>query len=248
MDHRIVNALRSVRDQSYPWGRIATLVVDYGSDEPAARRLSEVCARLGADVVRVDTTGPWSRGRCLNVGLRRVTTRYVMTSDADVVLSRHYLADAVALIRSDPLAIACSAMLDLPEASVDAMSRAAREEGPLDLEALRPLCEPRHGWETHPSIAVTHTGFHRAVRGYDEFYEGWGREDDDLMRRFTTLGLHPTGVRQRSFYLHQWHPKYEGLEDAERKRVVARNDAYFFRTRTILRNDDGWGRGPAEAS
>jgi predicted glycosyltransferase involved in capsule biosynthesis len=247
-DHRLVNALESIRAQRYPWGRVTTLVVDYGSHDASARELVEVCSRLGADLLRVDGTRTWSRARCLNIGLRAVRTKYVMTSDADVVLSPHYLADAVSAMRADPLAVVCSAMRDLPAESVQPTTRAAEAGVPLDLDALRPNASPRFGWGLHPSIAVAYAGFHRAIRGYDEVYEGWGREDVDLMRRFTSLGLRPTAIPERSFYLHQWHPKHEGIPAGERKRAIERNDAHFFRTHTILRNDDAWGVPPPEAA
>jgi predicted glycosyltransferase involved in capsule biosynthesis len=241
-DHRIVNALRSLREQVYPWGRVTTLVVDYGSDVSEAKALSEACARHGATLLRVDSGGAWSRGRCLNVGIRHVQTKYLMTSDADIVLSPHYLADAVAAIRGDPLSVVCGAMLDLPEASLDETRRAGRGEATLDLAAWRSRCEPRFGWKFHPSIAVTLTAYYRAIRGYDEFYEGWGREDDDLMSRFGSLGLRPTQIPKRSFYLHQWHSKFEGLGGDVRERVIGRNADYFSRTHTILRNAATWGR------
>ena len=241
-DHRIVNALASVRDQAYPWGKITTLVIDYGSDEADAHQLRDLCSRVGAELLRVENAGAWSRGRCLNVGLRHVTTKYLLTSDADLILSPHYLADAVATVRAHPLSIACSEMLDLPEESVDVTRRSAGGGHALDIAEWKSRCTPRLGWALHPSIAVTFTAFHHAIRGYDEFYEGWGREDDDLMRRFKALGLNPTAVPKRSYYLHQWHPKFEGFADEERAHHIDRNNAYFYEARSILRNDEDWGR------
>ena len=246
-DYRIVNALRSIRNQDYPFGRVTALVVDYGSDASEAQRLREICRAHGAELERVDGVDLWSRSRCLNVGLRRVRTRYVMTSDADLVLSPEYVADAVSVVRADPLSIACSVALDLPEDTVEVM-RAAAERGELpDLRALARRTGVRLDGALHPSIALTHTAFHRAIRGYDEFFEGWGREDDDLMRRFEALGLGRAPVPDRSFYLHQWHPKFEGIPSEDRARLSELNDARYFGTHSILRNDANWGRRPGSA-
>lgn len=242
-DYRIINALRCVQDQRYPWGRVHALVVDYGSEPSQARALEEICERRGASLLRVEEPGIWSRGRCLNVGLRRTTTKFVMTSDADLLLSSHYLADAVATLRARPLSVVCSPMLDLPEESRETLQRIARDEEPLDVDALSPRCPVRKGLKLHPSAGVTFTGFHHAIRGYDEFYEGWGREDDDLMSRLMALGIHMIAAPERSFYLHQWHPKYEGLNAEEQARSVERNTAHLQRSRSIVRNGEDWGRG-----
>ena len=79
------------------------------------------------------------------------------------------------------------------------------------------------------------------IRGYDEHYEVWGSEDNDLMRRFRYLGLRPQTLDSGSFYLHQWHPKFEGVAGGEHAPAIRRNLAYFWRNRSILRNDRDWG-------
>lgn len=238
VDHRLVNALRSIRSQTHPADLIRIVVVDYGSEPVSARRAEGVCDEHRADYVRVDGVGTWSRSRCLNVGLRRADTKLVMTSDADVVLSRRYLSDAVRVLRTSPTSIVCSAMLDLPEESVEILERSARVGDDLRLEAWRQSCRPRKGWDAHPSICLAYTAVYRAVGGLDEYYEGWGAEDDDMMRRFVYLGLRRTTVGAGSFYMHQWHAAAErGRDDA----TTRRNRSYLARSHSIVRNDGDWG-------
>ena len=55
-----------------------------------------------------------------------------------------------------------------------------------------------------------YTTFFKAIRGFDEYYEEWGGEDDDLMRRFEYLGLTTQTPPDQSFYLHQWHADSRG--------------------------------------
>ncbi len=243
-DHRIMNALQSLRHQVYPQGQVHALVVDYGSEAAEADRLGEICRRFDARIVRVEGVAIWSRSRCLNIGLRQTRTKYVMTSDADIILSPSYLADAVATLESRPLSVVCAPMLDLPEASTCAAARAARNGDVLDVEALRAESLARKEMELHPSAGVTFTAYHHAIRGYDEFYEGWGREDDDLVSRLMALGIRMTAIPETSFYLHQWHPKYEGLDPVEQARTLERNTAHIRRSRSIVRNDGNWGRTP----
>jgi hypothetical protein len=157
------------------------------------------------------------------------------------MLSRRYLADAIRSLEASPMSVLCSAMLDLPEESVEVVKDVARPGGQLALDRWRDWCSPRFGSPFHRSVALTYTAFFQLIRGYDEHYEVWGSEDDDLMRRFRYLGLRPQALDSGSFYLHQWHPKFEGVPGGEHSPVIRRNRAYFWRNHSILRNDRDWG-------
>lgn len=243
-DYRLANALRSIRAQVVPGGRARAMVIDYGSVPEHALHTRALCEEFAATYVRLPRTPVWSRARCMNEGLRRVRTPFVMTSDADILLSPGYLKEAVRVLRRRPLSVVCSPMLDLPEASTSETRRAAREREPLPLQRWRARTTPRLGWGHHPSIAVGYTAFYRLVRGYDEFYEGWGEEDLDLLERFERLGLDAVRPGADVFYLHQWHPKHENLEAEERDEAIARNLAYRSSHHSIVRNDGGNVRRP----
>jgi hypothetical protein len=129
-------------------------------------------------------------------------------------------------------------MFDLPEGSTEVIERAATY---IDLERWKERCSPRLGWAFHPSITLTFTAFYQSIRGYDEFYEVWGSEDEDLMRRFRCLGLQPKVLDSGSFYLHQWHPKFEDVPGGKENNQIGRNSAYFRRMHSIVRNDREWG-------
>lgn len=245
-DSRLVNALKSIRAQTHPDHLVRIAVVDYGSEPESAGRTEQLCREFVADYVRVQGDAVWSRSRCLNVGLRRADTKYVMTSDADILLSPSYLADAVSVLREAPLSVVCSPMLDLPEESADVLERASREQQPLQLDAWREWCRPRFGWQMHPSVCVAFAALYRAVRGYDEYYEVWGAEDDDLIRRFSYLGVETRAVGADSFYLHQWHSEVDrrgqGAWNPQTwDEQVERNRAHFAASHSILRNDRHWG-------
>jgi hypothetical protein len=241
VDYRIENALRSVAGQIYPGGEVKTLVVDYGSQAAGRRTLQHLCDRFEAVYVRVEASGIWSRARCLNVGLRLVDTEFAMVSDADILLSPRYVADAVKVLKQDPLSVVCSPMLDLPETLVESVREVALTGAPLPLEAWKEQSVPRLDREMHSSIALTYSRYYRLIRGYDEGYEGWGREDADLMKRFRALGLETRAPSPSSFYLHQWHRKYEGLTEAEHAESLARNSAHYRANHSILRNGPDWG-------
>ena len=240
-DYRIANALRSIREQTYAAELVRVLVVDYGSEPSSQAAIMNLCGQYDVEYLRVDEAPVWSRARCLNIGIRRASTTFLMTSDADVMFSRRYLADAIRALEASPLSVLCSAMLDLPERSVEVMKDAARPGGQLALDTWKDWCSPRFGSPRHFGVALTCTAFFQLIRGYDEHYELWGSEDNDLMRRFRYLGLRPQALDSGSFYLHQWHPKFEGVPGGEHAPVIRRNHAYFRWNHSILRNDRDWG-------
>jgi predicted glycosyltransferase involved in capsule biosynthesis len=191
--------------------------------------------------VRVEHAPIWSRSRCLNIGIRCATTKFLLASDADVILSPRYISHAIAALKASPFSVIGSPMLDLPETSTEFFMRASETGDDLRVEKWRKRCSPRLGWELHPSVVITYTPFFRLIRGYDEYYELWGAEDVDLIRRFTYLGLQPRRHDGESYYLHQWHVKFEGIQDKEHTRQVQRNHAYLAKNHSILRNDGNWG-------
>ena len=239
-DERLTNALRSLRAQRIDSQRLHIVVVDYGSSREQALLTQEICQRQGAVYVEVEAAPVWSRARCMNVGIRRTQTKYLLASDADIVFSPHYVADAMESLRAAPLSVMCSRMFDLPHDSVGTISRAAASAETPRVEEWKALSSPRYDW-IHPSICMTHTACFQLIRGYDEFYEVWGGEDDDLMHRFVNLGLLPRALDSPSFYLHQWHPKFSSLVSGRDSEPVRRNQAYFRSHHSIVRNGPNWG-------
>jgi hypothetical protein len=246
-DYRIRLALRSLREQTHPADQVRILVIDYGSDPTDAAAVAERCDEYGAEYLHVDGVDRWSRGRCLNIGIRRVTTKYLITSDADILFSRTYIANAIEALRAAPFSVICAPMLDLPEDSVGHVRAVADAGSPLRLDEWRRSSAPRNDWATHPSITATFSAYYQMVRGFDEFFELWGSEDVDMMRRLKRLGLDRLALpSDDAFYLHQWHPKYENLlagTVGQREMTIRRNADHYRRSNTILRNPEAWGTG-----
>jgi hypothetical protein len=240
-DHRLANALESLRAQTLPRGSLRVSVLDYGSEPAASAETRALCRRYDVECLRIDDAPVWSRSRCLNVGIRRAETKFLVTSDVDIVFSPRYLADAIETLKRRPLSVVCSPMLDLPQEAVACFKRAAENGEAPPVGAWKERCSARLGWELHPSIAATYTAFLRLVRGYDEYYAVWGYEDLDLMRRLECLGLRRRKLDTQSFYLHQWHPKFEDVQGGELAEQIRRNRAHLDENRSILRNGPGWG-------
>src|SRR5690606_10776760 len=77
-----VEAVRSLRAQSFPGGRLQIVVVDNASPEDQRAPLAPL-ADLDVDVVFHDQTLGYGGG--MNLGLRRVDARHVLLSNPDVL-------------------------------------------------------------------------------------------------------------------------------------------------------------------
>ena len=53
-----------------------------------------------------------------------------------------------------------------------------------------------------------------AVNGFDEAFEGWGKEDDDFVQRLMRLGVRPAQLVFAARTYHLYHP------DADRSKVA----------------------------
>lgn len=207
---RLSNCLRTLTRQSYPAALTELILVDYGSDEQVRDELRGYAESFGARLVRVEAEGEWSRARCLNIGLDHVQSRFVLFGDVDLLFSSDYLHAAVEALEAEPMAATYSHVWDLPETENEVLSRTTDE---LDLALLRRRATPRFhsGW-IGKGIFATYTRHAREVGMFDERFEGWGGEDDDMFARLKAHGVRPKNIdSETAFYLHQWHPKYLGV-------------------------------------
>lgn len=238
-DYRLENALESLRLQTYDQSLLEALVVDYNSDDLHAETIMKLCRHYSARHMRLESEGIWNKSRCLNVGIRATRSRYIMISDVDVVFSPNYVEEAVRVLRKNPLGVVVAIMWDLPEGAV--RKPMSGSELKATFRTLGAVATPRQGDGTSLAIHATRAKYYWKIRGFDEFYEGWGREDLDMARRLGYLGLEFENIDERSKYFHQWHPRFEGLEHLDVDAIRKRNTDYYVAHHSIRRNPTGWG-------
>lgn len=241
-DYRLRNALWSIRHQSHPPELVKIVVVDYGSSPEHTQEAQRLCENFGAAFWRVSNAKIWSKPKCLNLAIKQVETKFLLSSDVDVIFPDNYIAAAIAALKSRPLAVIYSRMLDLAPDSVELMQRLASDDLPIPFPELIAATNPRGPGCENAGINASYTFFYQLIRGYDEFFEGWGSEDNDLQTRFHQLGLDILSIYPDAVYLHQWHPKGEGVGDFHGS--ARRNKEYLEKQRSIFRNRTGWGEGP----
>jgi predicted glycosyltransferase involved in capsule biosynthesis len=208
-----------------------------------------LAGKYDAKVIRVENRPIWNKPHCLNVAIRQAETKYTMPIDADIILSENYLEKTIQTLKSHPLSIVLSEMLDLPEESTKILENYAKTDLKIsDVELLKNKTTvrkthtqlPEHN-NIHISLHATYTFIYHEIRGYDEYYTLWGSEDNDMYRRLTYVGLTPISIGNEAYYMHQWHKKHESINSSNLGQVIKNNHIYYENNHSIARNENSWG-------
>jgi len=233
----VENTLRALRRQTYARELIQISIVDYASDPEHASWLSAAAVRHDAVVVRVTDAREWNKPHCLNVGIRRASTRYLAVLDADIVLASDYLEEAIAELERDPLQVVLNQILDLAE-----RDNLPADFTDADLIAAKRKAVPRTPGLYHEGTLVTTLQVVTQLRGYDENFKRWGAEDNDIVNRLENYAMNLTTLATKTYYLHQWHPLYDGADPELIGKQFQANWAYLTSVqRKLVRNPQGWG-------
>jgi glycosyltransferase involved in cell wall biosynthesis len=168
------------------------------------------------------TTHPHSTfrlARCRNEGVRASTAPYLLFLDGDCILPPDHVA--VHLQRRKRKTVMAGDCARLDEATSAQIDEAAIRRG--DFAPWAPRDELRrlrkqdrkarlYQWLRHPTkpkLIGNNVGIWRndyeLVNGYDENYEGWGCEDDDLRLRLRMAGVRIESILRWTHTLHLWH-------------------------------------------
>lgn len=174
---------------------------------------------------------PWNRSHALNVGIRRASGEYLMTSDVDMVFPPDFLAHA--LERCTPQRVLYCAHHFLPRGFADWERLSTyRDRLPVAPRTAFGACQ------IAPRTVVAGLG------GFDEFYRYWGVEDRDMNRRLLGAGLEESWINDETAIFHQWHPPADlktpgffpgGLWGRMERHYLERRDE-------VVRNGEDWGR------
>lgn len=219
------------------------IVVDYGSANP--KEIVEVVEANGARVVRVDTTGPWSRARALNAGTQDATGKVIITTDADMLFSPNAIKGIITRLQKDPHRASILQCKDLPEK----MGSEYFAEGEIDWYECEAnaVFRPRYGMGG--MIACTREAFLH-IRGFDERMHTYGGEDMDFAERLRRSGHRFDWIvdPEVSIY-HIWHPSSRAASEKEEEgaEAIARNASILQRDKSVVRNLVNWQYRPNDA-
>lgn len=157
--------------------------------------------------------------RCRNEGARASTAPYLLYLDGDCILPPDHVAIHLQRRkRRTVMAGDCARLEELVSAKIDeAAIRRGDFTGWAPADELKRLRKQdrkarlyqlvRH--RTKPKLIGNNVGVWRCdyetVNGYDENYEGWGCEDDDLRLRLRMAGVRIESILRWTYTFHLWH-------------------------------------------
>lgn len=226
--HHLLRVLHSIAAQQGVDGRFEVVVTDDGSEDETPDVVREFAGTVSFRVGF--TTHPhetYQLARCRNEGVRVSSAPYLLFLDGDCLIPPDHLrvhldhkqlgvayAGYCALLdRQSSLAI------DVDEVRRgDFVQRTPRKEirklAKMDRKARF------YEWIRHPSkpkLFGGNVGIHRSdyedINGYDEAFEGWGCEDDDLRLRLRQGGKRIRSILRWTCTYHLWHAVGETTPD-----------------------------------
>jgi glycosyltransferase involved in cell wall biosynthesis len=232
-------------------GQMELVVTDDGSTDETPRIVDEFAASVPFRVAF--TTHPhttFQLSRCRNEGVRATTAPYILFLDGDCILPRDHVH--VHLKRRRAGIVMAGDCCRLDEATSRSVTRDVVRSGEFvawtpaaELRRLRKLHRAaafyrliRH--PTKPKLIGNNIGIWRSdyqrVNGYDENFQGWGCEDDDLRLRLRRSGVRVASIVRWTHTYHLWHPS-DTTMPAEWKQGA--NVAYFLRQGRLTRCRNG---------
>lgn len=165
------------------------LLVDFGSKEENSSKYKEICQELGISYVKTQTEGrPWSRGQALNVGIREAKTKYITTTDVDMVFDSNPYEELEKQLLKNP-----------PNSVYYVMSYWLPKNG----DKTKAVCAGKSaqgGFQFLSKSIVDQLG------AYDEKIKYWGLEDCDWANRLAKTNHNIFWLEEPYRIYHRWHP------------------------------------------
>jgi len=189
------------------------------------------------DLLEHNLVGKFHKSLLNNIAIRKATTPYIMTSDADIFFAPKFFETLIPLLSEEKF-IESRTMYWYP--SMMQEMYAGRKNPFDDIETCK---LGRIKKRTTPGgCQCAHKNLWEKVRGYDERYIGWGSEDVDLWRRMCMANNCKAiwlGESIESIMLfHQHHDK---IDHAEEMKDQYKNLNYYYNIKSYDANPDGWG-------
>lgn len=227
------------------------VVTDDGSTDETPRIVEEFARTVPFRVGF--TTHPHTTFRlshCRNEGVKASSAPYLLFLDGDCVLPRDHVRTHLA--HRQPGMVMAGDCCRLDEESSRRVTHDVVHSGQVhkwaprdELRRLAKLDRAARFYRlirhrTKPKIIGTNVGIWRSdferVNGYDENFQGWGCEDDDLRHRLRRAGVGIASILRWTHTYHVWHPPDA---TAPRNWKKGANVAYLLRKGRLTRCRNG---------
>lgn len=209
------------------------IVCDDGSGEETRQIIEGFKARARFDVIHLwQENRGFRKCRILNQGLRRARGQTLIFLDGDCVPHRHFIRDHVE--QQEPGTYLAGRRVELGRSISEWLTPERVRAGFFDHPRLKlawsvwqgdsenfqrsfrvpfPALRSVLGMDRVDDLKGCNYSVSRdaleALNGFDEEYEGYGREDTDVELRLQNLGLRIKSLKGLALQFHVWHPRRE---------------------------------------
>lgn len=171
-----------------------------------------------------------------NIAIRKATTPYVMTTDADILFAKDFVDTVIKNLSPEEFIESRTFYL---KPGVTQRIHNGELNPFINLDACK---IGRIKKRTTPGgCQCGHKDIWGKVRGYDERYLGWGSEDVDLLARVTKAGYKVKWLGESSESIMVFHQHHSKIDIAEDMRDQNRNLTYYNNIKAYAANPEGWG-------
>lgn len=172
------------------------LFIDYGSDFDIAESVEELILDYSfVEYIYSYSEGkPWNRSKALNIGIKLAESTFLLSADIDMIFHPTFNETLKGLV-------------DAKKVTFFKVGYLSKRET-YDKKELIPESysnQRAKGISLYPKAALN------AINGFDEFFNCWGSEDEDIIRRLSFLGLDIKFYNQRVLVFHQYHKPFKEL-------------------------------------
>ncbi len=214
-------ALQSIALQQGVAGRVEVVVTDDGSTDETHQVVRQFAQSVPFRVGL--TTHPhttFQLSRCRNEGVAACHAPYLLFLDGDCILPADHVRIHLERRQAGMVLAGNCCRLDQEQSEriTDAQLRSGefRLAAPaVEIRRLAKLERKSRFYElirhpTKPKLIGNNVGIWRSdyerINGYDETFEGWGCEDDDLRYRLRRAGIRIRSILRWTHTYHLWHP------------------------------------------
>lgn len=217
----------------------SVVLVDYGSDKTHAQGIASLVKHYQFVLLLQYPVAQqlWCKSRAINIALKKVSSAYVLVGDIDMLYAPTFAETLHQLKNPEQVHYFKVGFLSKEE------SVSGKE---FDEYAIK-------HFSTHEATGISLFPKQKLIdiRGFDEFYHGWGSEDTDVHVRLKNLGIPVVFFDSEVLVLHQWHTKtYRTNQSASpyHKRLEKINANYLKNTLqlgiTVANTQQDWGLEP----
>lgn len=241
-------ALLCLRSQSFIVDEV--VITDDGSTEdiPSLLKTANLDFPFDLKYVRQENKG-FRLSKTRNNGVRISSGDFLIFLDQDIIYTNGFIQTFIEhaipdkFLVSWPIRLKSTQMNKLVDemvlngdySSLITYEQSMRVKKQYQKDLFYQFCKRIHVREIGPKLrsglfAVSRDNYFK-VNGFDEKYQGWGNEDDDMGRRFHAAGIAGKNPFRDEYPLHMWHePNHD-----EKKRVNL--DYYRQRIKQIHQGD-----------